>query len=674
MANGGKGNSSSGGGGKKGFAKQEEDRSSNPSCALDLLKVTMSLLTVLLPSSEQSPSYAREYTDALRSGDGVKSILSHLQAASAFAASSTLKGSDDDAKSLQNNEGISVTSLILSLLFSASSSSQQITAHLTEQGLHRSLCTNELLRRANEKWSRLTKENWHKRGYNMIVETGEGGGVTAGYDYLDSSPVYKRVAMVDPVHGIWLLAIKTCSSMLSMGGGGFEGQGGDFVGSVGVTSDTAVDFLCTYGGAFLSCLQVGPYNGARYTELGLKEQACIFELLSVVCNNSSTLRRFKHVAGDLSVSLLDRCSIVARDLCSFLGSSVVAREILRVGHAPLFGPSARHDAVSHAHHASSSIVAMTKEDKEGLGSGGAGRSRGGPGALGGKAVNIGNFDNSFGRKIEALAATCLLHAIETITRSHPAASSFVKFSVEESKNLNLGSVARIGANVGVRCGLGVGGERGGGERFGEIVGIGGVGGSMIDVCYFDDSHLPEKEIERGVTAFRISGIQDVRLRKPVLDCSTGGSGAKEISESALCVGHLGLGLKWCKAQGWQRLQQQGRRDGRSEELKIMAERLACLLCCELSLNAERQINDGKSTAEVAGGDDVSTMVYDIFEGGREGHGGAAIWQQLFDQRTLAFLLDSLGDYLRAGRNVIKRGEALSGSRGRSSSSGGVWGR
>ena len=57
---------------------------------------------------------------------------------------------------------------------------------------------------------------------------------------------------------------------------------------------------------------------------------------------------------------------------------------------------------------------------------------------------------------------------------------------------------------------------------------------------------PGGNVERGVQAFRICGIEDSILRKPVLSLEGGANTVEEINRARMGVAHLGLAVKWCK--------------------------------------------------------------------------------------------------------------------------------
>ena len=102
-----------------------------------------------------------------------------------------------------------------------------------------------------------------------------------------------------------------------------------------------MDFLCQHSEIFLRCLAVTPtVGGGKYTVQGLEEVVAICELVSVLASREDAWRRVKEVGG--AEKLLASIMVLTRDLCCFLGSSVIAREILGGSGQT---PTSRHEAI-----------------------------------------------------------------------------------------------------------------------------------------------------------------------------------------------------------------------------------------------------------------------------------------------------------------------------------------
>jgi len=187
----------SGGGGGMGeegmdvVAEEEEGESAG--LGLDLLRTCVTLLTVLLPDPEQ-PQSGVMYTQSLRRSGGVQSVLFHLGCASGHAAGG--------GKGRENAVG--VTKGLFTFLFAASSSCYDVATLLSEEGLQREICANELLKQATGGWARLTGGEMECRGYVSVVEEekGEGSGEGrggGGYNYLETQTKYTTSNVVDEV-------------------------------------------------------------------------------------------------------------------------------------------------------------------------------------------------------------------------------------------------------------------------------------------------------------------------------------------------------------------------------------------------------------------------------------------------------------------------------------------
>ena len=375
--------------------------------ATKLFEVTVALLTSLLPG-EEGP-YAREYVQALHRGGGVENMLRWLRGGDrAFDAVGRVGG----AKTL------SAVAAVVRFLHTASASSIDVARHLHFTcGVSRALC--------NGLGGYVGDSTAESRGYVVVLknradEAGSG---------LGGELNYKKSFLEDPAFAVWIKVIKSVSAGVSVCGD--DAAAG------------AVNFLCQHSEVFLRCLALTPsVGGGKYTVQGLEEVGAICELVSVLASRAEAWRRVKEVGG--AEKLISSIMLLTRDLCCFLGSSVIAREILG-GRGQT--PTSRHEAISFAHSASSSILAVTAEDQTMAGGGG-------------------SIDSVFHKRIERLAGSALLHCVSAVTRAHPANSCLVRFTPEESAALNLNSCVSVGSMVGVRFGGGL--EGGGEERFGEV--------------------------------------------------------------------------------------------------------------------------------------------------------------------------------------------------------------
>ncbi|GMH49713.1 hypothetical protein TrLO_g15994 [Triparma laevis f. longispina] len=523
------------------------DSSSTQTESIKLFEITVALLTSLLPS-EEGP-YAREYVHSIKRGSGVENMLRWVGA-----------GEGAWNKNSGSPEG---TKAVVNFLHTASASSADVALHLNVNvGVCRALCNG----------LGGYKNTCEHRGYVVVLKNDEKGG-------LGGELSYKKSFVEDPSFGVWIDVIKAVSCAVSAAGDN------------PTLSIGAVEFLCQYAELFLKCLDSAiPTNKSKFTVQGLLEISAICDLLSVLAESEEGWKRVKEMGG-VGDRLIASVINVTRDLCCFLGSSVIARQILGSSGQT---PTSRHEAISYAHSASSSILAVTLKDQSE-----AAVVAGGPRAAGNA------FDSVFHRKIEELASNALLNCVAAVTRSHPANRSYVGFTVEDSSMLDLTSCVNVGSMVGVRFGGGSG--VGGGEQFGEVVGKNDKN-NTIDVRFGDS-------VDSNIPAFRVCGVEDSALRKPVLNLSSGGNGVDEIWKGALCIGHLGLAVRWCKGF-WLNSENRGKA---GLDIKGLSERLVVLLACELGLGAE-------SYNLVVGADEkLCMMIFSLFgDGGandRRGGGG-----------------------------------------------------
>ncbi|GMH94863.1 hypothetical protein TrST_g7749 [Triparma strigata] len=519
--------------------KIDERQSTAGSEAAKLFEVTVALLTSLLPQ-EEGP-YAREYVQAIKRGTGVENMLRWV-------------GSGENAWSGVGASVAEGTGAVVNFLRTASASSADVAMHLNaDVGVCRALCNG----------LGGYKGTCEHRGYVVVLKNDEKGG-------LGGELSYKKSFVADPSFGVWIDVIKAVSCGVS--------AAGDNPGvSVG-----AVEFLCQYAELFLKCLGSAiPTNGNKFTVQGLLEISAICDLLSVLASSEEGWKRVKEMGG-VGDKLIASIINVTRDLCCFLGSSVIARQILGSSGQT---PTSRHEAISYAHSASSSILAVTPTDQSD-----ATIVAGGPRASGSGAA----FDSVFHRKIEELASSALLHCVAAITRSHPANRSYVGFTVEESSMLDLTSCVKVGSMVGVRFGGGSG--VGGGEQLGEVVGKND-SNNTIDVRFGES-------VDNNIPAFRVCGVEDSALRKPVMGLSSGGNGVDEIWKGELCIGHLGLAVRWCKGF-WLNSENRGKA---GLDIKGLAERLVVLLACELGLG-------GESSSLVGADEKLCMMIFSLFGDG-----------------------------------------------------------
>ena len=272
--------------------------------AAKLFEVTVALLTSLLPG-EEGP-YAREYVQALHRGGGIENMLRWVRGGdSAFGA-----GGAGGAKPL------SAVAAVVRFLHAASASSIDVARHLHFTcGVSRALC--------NGLGAYVGGNTAENRGYVVLLKnSADKGGAGMGGELN-----FKKSFVEDAAFAVWIGVIKSVSAGVSVCGD--DAAAG------------AVDFLCQHSETFLRCLAVTPsFGGGKYTAQGLEEVGAICELVSVLASREEAWRRVKEVGG--AEKLLSNIMQLTHDLCCFLGSSVIAREILGGSGQT---PTSRHEAI-----------------------------------------------------------------------------------------------------------------------------------------------------------------------------------------------------------------------------------------------------------------------------------------------------------------------------------------
>ena len=124
----------------------------------------------------------------------------------------------------------------------------------------------------------------------------------------------------------------------------------------------------------------------------------------------------------------------------------------------------------------------------------------------------------------------------------------------------------------------------------------------------------------------------------------GEGGAKEMVELSLCVGHLALGLKWAAdvVGAWK---------GNVEELRMMAEKMAVMMVCELELGRETGQQLGSAER-----DSIALMAYDIFHEGQV--------DRLLGRDTSIYVRECMDEWVRRGKDLVI---GMQGGRGRAGS-------
>lgn len=110
------------------------------------------------------------------------------------------------------------------------------------------------------------------------------------------------------------------------------------------------------------------------------------------------------------------------------------------------------------------------------------------------------------------------------------------------------------------------------------------------------------------------------------------------------MGHLGLGLKWAAdvVGSWK---------GSMEELRMVAEKMAVMMVCELELGREKGVSLGSDAR-----DSIALMAYDVFHEGRV--------DRLLGRDTATYVRECMDEWVRRGKDLVV---GMQGGRGRAGS-------
>ena len=317
--------------------------------------------------------------------------------------------------------------------------------------------------------------------------------------------------------------------------------------------ELALDFVTTYSNSIISALSHSPRNNVKYTWNSLETASDCLELIGVCL--STNLSRFKQSAPSLFDIFCSAAKTISVDISSFLGSGTASRFLFKQDnrysgrnnydndyddHEMMaarnrnFSSQVQHEAIAHSHYVSTSVYAMSNDER----------------AMLCDEKNCGGCSNVFAYKMEILLAKNLFFALTVIAQSNPISEGFVHFSSDEVRRLGpaLTSMLSVNTVVGVReetasfmidvrenegdCGdVGV--------SFGTILNV--YDNDTVDVKYNDT-----KSVENSISVARISWIQDKSVKQtPSFDFAVTGTSASDYRETGMCIGHLGLALRWC---------------------------------------------------------------------------------------------------------------------------------
>ena len=489
-----------------------EESQDNFSCiSLDLLRVSISLLTAILPiESESSTSFSfsshvfcSNLAQMLHSCGALADIFKHLEASSnIIAVTYPVKFNlEKSVSSLEiHDRAIDVSTRIIDFIVSlAGSRCSALSEVLLNNNLVRSIVDNRALLVACENWSSLSHTGF-ARGYHQT-----------NLNHLDST--------TDSFHYFWQSSIRTITCLLqscTVDDSSTPGIVNSSTSSVYQRcTNAAMDFVSKFERTLFCCLQECTAQGKHSSSYSndfddnprssfnslpasssslpfsftiniLEESREILMLMSELCAGDRK-KIFEASFPTIYQKFTEIASGITKTLSSFLGTLGTARELFSVlsslsgaieGNGnwddnipntldetlilhPLFMdgvPNARHEAIRNAHFVSSCCICMTADDYK-LSLSGTSYDHDSYSSKQDSSHSLEqNFqkqiESDFTIKLEKIACECLFNAISILGKTHPTTSSFIAFNKNEAMNLNLSSIIDTNTIVSLRPPLG----------------------------------------------------------------------------------------------------------------------------------------------------------------------------------------------------------------------------
>jgi len=571
---------------------------------LNLLRVAISLLTALIPSSTAttSPSlssnaFESDLSITLRNYNLISIILRHLDNASS-AASMTyqviLKGEASQGEKSIANSSIHDNSVdIITRIFHfahciADSRNVELSILMLEDRFVQSLMKCRILSHACQHWSLSTRgATAYLRGYLGSYAICP----TVSKDLIHRKRKYRKS---DPVHDIWRSALQILAALM-------RSCKSSNIGTVETNSRhcslAIIDFICTFEDSILSCIEncsfrtshefnssasTAPSSEIGFTVNLLNETCDILSLLSELCSEGYRYQ-FEASSPQFYRKVVEASLNITKTLSRFLGAVGTARELFFVlstlntligddgvedneltppAHETFIAhplmcdgiSNAKHEAIRNALYASSCCVYIT--DNEYMLS----QSKMKSSVLcltdeTGSTMNLeqtcqNHLDNDFTLLIEHISAQCVFNALSVIEKTHPSVSCFINFNKNEAINLNLSSTPPSGAIVAIRTHSAANILYPHDVRYGRVVDY-NVINETVDVHYFDSKKFINFENEENdIPLRRLAGIEDTSKRSNVVQCHPAPNSVSDTmgdNESmSASLGDLIQILRWCR--------------------------------------------------------------------------------------------------------------------------------
>lgn len=549
----------------------------------EILQTALLLLAAVIHSKElaEDRRSRAKFANAMSETGIVSALVDEVSIASARAIK--------DKDNFDVDQVTTVMSLFTVLLALSNAGMQEASflSLFARSNLSKMLLSNPLFAQAIPRWTASGADS-HYRGYikSSSKRSNEGG--------------MERVAIFlsgrsDPVHKVWRLGIRLVTSLLRVSS--MHGRDRDF-------QQLALDFVRENDGILRSCLEkccaVG--HSSVLTHNLVDEADEILALLSELSTKSGGFL-------EIAVSLVG-------SLCKFLGSIGTSRFLFKLVrdveaanqeqdspfdnlqelHPALSGGvgNARFEAIRYAHYARSAYAMVTSEDNQQFSN-----ERGyAPSGNELEEICYKAINNAFCGEIEVAVAYCLTNALTLLSKTHPAARSFVLFSKEESRRLNPFAVVKVGAIIAAHSENAL--------KFARVVSSDTVRRSWK--CTMVDPETTEAADEEvTISVDDLAGVEDVMKRLNLFHYLAAPDSATHMEtaeyRNSSNVGHLILTLQWCR---------QGEIWLDAEIRTNLAESASALLATELALH--REIGTDK-LANDSVRKNVNDQLFDLFDNG-----------------------------------------------------------
>jgi len=669
-----------------------------------LLETSVSLLTVLLSRERGSRTAltgdSRFYANAaalMKRAGAMQSLVLHVGVASKLATGAASKDRTQGTHVLSADESqVRIVQTIFGFVRTVAEigqTSDDMLSLLSSAGLSKMIVDNPLLIAANQHWvsERYCGERESGqplsaalRGYlplkgKLPVGIPEGGSRTIVTGTFLSG-------RDDPVHVAWRTALKILQAIVSA----YSRPRDTVDGASRHFLDIAIAFLRTYYTSLMACLEQcsslssdnqsglmpGIATAAHVSHIvltfnALSETSDILALVSSLCSGTH-LQLFETGCHDIYHCMIRACHTVLDGLSEFLAAAGTSKEIFaamkdydaqlqesanresdfrfgfnetQVDINPLLSagiPNAKHEAIKHAHYANRCCALVTSEDYKGLPSASetSGNSSSSTSSL--EKDSQLSMNSPFMLRMEQAAAECVSTVITVLSETHPASSCFVMFSSDEVRRRDMLSLLHKGMVIAALSDPSSNDDC----RFYRILQV----DTVRRLCHVRPLDEQGDQAEGTLSVDRVSGIEEMSKRKPVLAYSAAPTSFAELESSVMTadktasLGDLIVVLRWC-------YQSEGYITGSGERgliRRVLAESASTLLSTEISLHQEIGTFSMMKSDELS--KRVMAQLLQLYDDSNKAPRWSGRLKQIIGPSVWNAVQQQLDDELRAARN------------------------